>query len=685
MTGLGITPVPFWCCSSFTFRLPPPLAPSRLTAARPNPNRLLFSVQSLLPDNSGTKPYYATAKEDEIEDRRLSLGTESDAKEWNATATAHDNNDLYGLVNHSSRDSRQAQQWNAMFEKLQEYKAVHGDCLVPSRYKCDDRTPLGSWVKGQRSVRYTSEGGKRHDEWRRQKLDSIGFVWIVNERGRQLSPETGQYASAKERFNARWNAMFEKLKEYKKCHGHCAVPQRYECADGTKLGVWVSIQRTAGTSDSEMNRMRRQALDAIGFVWQVREPTYTKEKQWNDMFQLLQEYQAAHGDCLVPNDYVTKDKKPLGRWVQTQRSEFASGKLFKDLYKDRLQKLYSIGFVPRALPDDSDDSRWTRLFDQLMEYQRQHGDCLVPSKYPKDRELGNFVKGLRAEADTLSRDRREQLDAIGFAWDQHEVNWLARFHELQKFQRQHGHCLVSRSQRDHDAEYTGLGEWVRTQRRYRHTLDTKRTQQLDSIGFVWGLHETVWNGKLHELQRFQHQPGHWLVSRNQHDAEYPGLAIWVNVQRRYRQTMDAERIQQLDAIGFVWDVLEAKWYAKFHELQRFQRQHGHCSFPREHHNTEYPGLYVWVENQRSRRHKMDTERIQQLDSIGFVWDARGTSWNVMFEQLRQYQAMYGDCKVPRSYRDPKLSNWVMTQRATSTRTKLSPDQRTKLQSIGFFQ
>jgi hypothetical protein len=30
---------------------------------------------------------------------------------------------------------------------------------------------------------------------------------------------------------------------------------------------------------------------------------------------------------------------------------------------------------------------------------------------------------------------------------------------------------------------------------------------------------------------------------------------------------------------------------------------------------------------------MDAERIQQLDSIGLVWDAQGANWNTMFEQL----------------------------------------------------
>jgi Helicase associated domain len=182
-------PVPSWCCSSYS------LSPSRFTVARPNPNQLLLSVRP------STKRY-AAAEEDETEERRLIICTESNAKEWNATST-DDDNDRYSLVNPISSSSNRkqshlVQQWNPMFEKLKEYKTIHGDCLVPSKYKCDDRTPLGTWVVYQRRApQYTSEDGKWHGEQRRQALDSIGFVWIVNEQLRQLSPETGQYATTK--------------------------------------------------------------------------------------------------------------------------------------------------------------------------------------------------------------------------------------------------------------------------------------------------------------------------------------------------------------------------------------------------------------------------------------------------------------------------------------------------------
>ena len=38
--------------------------------------------------------------------------------------------------------------WNIIFHRLIDYKLVHGDCLVPNRYKAD--TPLGLWVSTQR-------------------------------------------------------------------------------------------------------------------------------------------------------------------------------------------------------------------------------------------------------------------------------------------------------------------------------------------------------------------------------------------------------------------------------------------------------------------------------------------------------------------------------------------------------
>jgi hypothetical protein len=68
--------------------------------------------------------------------------------------------------------------WNEMFERLIEYKGTYGSTMVPTKgYKKDPE--LGEWVSKQRL--YRKEMGL--SQQRLDKLDSIGFVWVVYANG----------------------------------------------------------------------------------------------------------------------------------------------------------------------------------------------------------------------------------------------------------------------------------------------------------------------------------------------------------------------------------------------------------------------------------------------------------------------------------------------------------------------
>ena len=67
--------------------------------------------------------------------------------------------------------------WEDMFAKLKEYRQLHGDCVVPKDYKEDPS--LGKWVVAQRSKR------GELDLNRRERLESIGFVWRVKRANRK--------------------------------------------------------------------------------------------------------------------------------------------------------------------------------------------------------------------------------------------------------------------------------------------------------------------------------------------------------------------------------------------------------------------------------------------------------------------------------------------------------------------
>ena len=67
------------------------------------------------------------------------------------------------------------------------------------------------------------------------------------------------------------------------------------------------------------------------------------------------------------------------------------------------------------------------------------------------------------------------------------------------------------------------------------------------------------------------------------------LGYWVSTQRaEYKKFqagetsgMTAERIQRLEAEGFVWNQLDDLWDTRFSELEEYKQEHGHCNVPKD--------------------------------------------------------------------------------------------------------
>ena len=126
-----------------------------------------------------------------------------------------------------------------------------------------------------------------------------------------------------------------------------------------------------------------------------------------------------------------------------------------------------------------------------------------------------------------------------------------------------GHCLVPQQY----GANPKLGKWVSSQC-YRYKLlqegkpslmTAERIRELKSIGFNWGTSQTdSWSVRFQQLLEFKVQFGHCLVPR-QYTAN-PKLGKWVHTQRyKYKlyqegkpSPITAERIQELESIGFDW-------------------------------------------------------------------------------------------------------------------------------------
>ena len=117
-----------------------------------------------------------------------------------------------------------------------------------------------------------------------------------------------------------------------------------------------------------------------------------------------------------------------------------------------------------------------------MDYKRVYGNCNVPQDYKANKQLGGWVSRQRKNNATMSENKRNQLDSIGFAW-RLKVPWEVRFQQLVEYKRIHGHCNVSTL----DKVNKQLGRWAMTQQQNNATMSENKRNQLDSIGFAWRL------------------------------------------------------------------------------------------------------------------------------------------------------------------------------------------------------
>eukprot|EP00957_Ditylum_brightwellii_P094973 7232422-Ditylum_brightwellii.AAC.1 len=114
------------------------------------------------------------------------------------------------------------------------------------------------------------------------------------------------------------------------------------------------------------------------------------------------------------------------------------------------------------------------------------------------------------------------------------------------------------------------------------------------------------------------------------------------------------------------------WEKMFDELKTFKEQNGHCNVSTN--DAQKKSLGKWVSYQRTSKNALRSDRLQRLNSIGFVWDPQHQSWNEKFNQLCLYKAQNGHSNVSRNDEQNKcLGRWVSKQRGLQKRNALSPD------------
>mmetsp|Transcript_12198 Transcript_12198/g.21923 ORF Transcript_12198/g.21923 Transcript_12198/m.21923 type:complete len:565 (-) Transcript_12198:110-1804(-) len=217
-----------------------------------------------------------------------------------------------------------------------------------------------------------------------------------------------------------WNVMLYQLLLYKAQRGDLNIP--HNDVSYRLLYNWVQTQRKHfklyqenKTSSTFLNADRIAVLDAIDFQWNVRGDTF-----WQKNFDCLVKYKNEHGDVRVPRLY-TKNPK-LGEWVTDQRRQWKSKMDGKPnlMTEDRKAKLDEVGFVWKV----RDRADWNDRYEQLLEFKKENGHCIVPQHYTRNRALGKWVAKQREQYrfyregkhSFLTEERIDLLKSVGFVW-----------------------------------------------------------------------------------------------------------------------------------------------------------------------------------------------------------------------------------------------------------------------------
>ena len=205
--------------------------------------------------------------------------------------------------------------WERMFTELEQYKATHGHCNLPTN-EPEFRT-LVNWVKQQRVVWIAIQKGERKS--RSQTLVQI-------KRLQDLGFDFGSASSQEDR----WEENFAALQSYKTKYGDCNVS--YKSEEYSQLAKGVNNQRSQLKTGKLLEQWRLR-LNEIGFIGDLH------EHNWQKMFNELEKYKQEFGNCNIPA--VWPQNPRLARWVTSQRAAKKSGKM----PPHRVQLLDELGFI----------------------------------------------------------------------------------------------------------------------------------------------------------------------------------------------------------------------------------------------------------------------------------------------------------------------------------------------------
>jgi hypothetical protein len=263
-----------------------------------------------------------------------------------------------------------------------------------------------------------------------------------------------------------------------------------------------------------------------------------------------------------------------------------------------------------------------------------------------------------------------------------EESWEAKYRSLLSFIDEFKRFPTKLEQ-----GFESLGNWCLMQRQdYKNgELNEERIKKLDEIDFLWNPFEDLWDSKYKLLLQFMDEFKRFPTGQ---ERGYELLSHWcLNQRQNYRKgEMIQERLQKLEDIGFVWNLLEETWEQMYQALQEFIKVYGRFPLYLETFDTPQ-GIALWrwcsVQRREYDKGEMGQDRIQKLEDIGFIWAPLEDAWNKNYQLLRIFMEDYDRIPIEGEKGFELLARWCGNQRSQHTKGELELERMQKLEDIGF--
>ena len=302
----------------------------------------------------------------------------------------------------------------------------------------------------------------------------------------------------------------------------------------------------------------------------------------------------------------------------------------------------------------------------------------------QDTQKGNYKKGI------LSPDRIERLEKIGFTWEIHEEKFEKGFEETLLYKKRTDNPNAPTIYKT--AEGYQLGIWQSHQRKNYKAgkLSLGRIERLEEIGFTWEKFEELFEKGFQETLLYKNSTGKPNALAIYKTPNGFHLGNWQSTQRTKckKKKLSPERIRRLEEIGFKWEILEEQFEKGFQETLLYKETSGHPNALAIYKTPEGFPLGNWQSDQRGnyKKGKLSTERIKQLEDIGFKWEILEDKFEKGFQETLIHKKTTGNPNVQMRYKTDagyQLGYWQGTQRQSYKKGDLSSDRIRHLEEIGF--